>query len=459
MLALTTVSRAQIFFQKTYGSTATADYGHSVVEAPDSSFFVAGVRVSGTFPNIIGEGLLLRTDKYGNEIWTNYFSTPGSTDLTFDHIQHTSDGNLIVTGVANYGAGNYDAYLCKMDTSGNLIWYKTYGDNCRQRAMQVKETFDGGFILGGWNETMCNATSSVFLVKTNSQGDSLWSNAYFTGDQQYGYAVAQTPDSGYVLTGSIDLPLLIGASPYVVKTDKNGDTLWTRVLSTLYSGHVRDVVISDSGTIMVTGWLAPGGCARPILAEYDMNGNQLWVQNYSTGLFCEWSYAMYKTNDGGYAVFGMDGASDFYLVKTNNALNMQWSQKYHQGDADYGYSVQQTMDGGYVMAGLTNTGGNTDILLIKTDSLGNAVGINETPKNVSVLVYPNPAANSFTIQSVNQNLITWVDLYTLEGKCLTSKNFRALETTLDVAGFSTGMYFLRITTEKGIIIKRVEIMR
>lgn len=48
-------------------------------------------------------------------------------------------------------------------------------------------------------------------------------------------------------------------------------------------------------------------------------------------------------------------------------------QIYDGGNADVGFSVQQTTDGGYIIAGWTSSFGNggIDIWLVKTDSNGN----------------------------------------------------------------------------------------
>lgn len=451
---------AQIHFQKIYGGASTDDYGQSVVEAFDQGFFVAGVRVS-TTPSIIGEGLLMRTNKYGTEKWTQYYSVPGSNDLTFDHMQPTSDGNLVVAGVVNFITSDYNAYLAKLDTLGNVIWSKNYGDNCRQRAMQVKQTSDGGYILGGWNEIQCNAPSISFhLIKTDSNGDTLWTRTYNNnGNAQTGYAVTPTPDGGYVIGGSTDLPMQIGYYPYLIKTDANGDTLWTKVLNDMYNGEVRDLFINKNGKLMVSGWIAPNNCALPALGEYDvMNGNENWVYGYNSPGFCEWAYSA-DTTTNGYVIFGMDNVSDFYVVRTDVNGDTIWTKKFDQDMADYGNSVHQTSDGGFILCGITTNPPNTDILLIKLDSLGNAVGTPEIELPNTAVLFPNPANDQFMISTQTNNLIEQLVIFTADGKRVLEKNIGATQTTVSVTELANGMYLVRMKTEKGIITSRLEIIR
>ncbi|MBK7428868.1 MAG: hypothetical protein IPI60_18525 [Saprospiraceae bacterium] len=153
---------AQTSFQKSYGQENSGEYGHSVVESAEGNFFVAGVRVSQSGSGFSGKGLLMKTDQYGNEIWTKYYSTSGSDDLTFDYIELTSDNHLLLTGVVNFGAWDYDVYLSKINLDGEVIWKKNYGGQYRQRALQGKRQLIK-FIFAGWNEIHGNAGSISFI--------------------------------------------------------------------------------------------------------------------------------------------------------------------------------------------------------------------------------------------------------------------------------------------------------
>jgi len=438
------LSSGQISFQKNFGADSTGNYGQSVVQASDSGYFVAGVRVSGVFPNIIGEGILKRTDKYGNEIRTNYYSTPGSDDLTFDHMEITSDSNLVLAGVVNYGLGNYDVYLTKMDTAGNVLWYKNYGGDYRQRGLQVKETFDNGFIIGGWNEvTGSAASSSLYLIKTNSIGDTLWTRAYPNNSQQYGFTVAQTPDSGYVIAGNIWLPTQLGTDIFIIKTNASGDTLWTKVIDYSGSGEARDIAVSENGNIIISGWIAPAGCADPFLAELDLNGNILWFQTYDNG-FCEWNYSLCKTNDNGYALFGMDHSSDYYLIKTDSAGNEQWYKKFDERSADYGYNVRQTSDDGFIMTGIAADTTSINIILIKTDGNGNiSIGLNEIYHSDELKFYPNPSTGIIYTELVEK---TTISFYNVTGALVKSVSVQPGE-IIDLNELTNGIYFTKFNSE------------
>jgi hypothetical protein len=164
----------------------------------------------------------------------------------------------------------------------------------------------------------------VYLVKTNAQGDTLWTRTYGGAACEEGYAVRKTADGGYIITGRTSGDL------YVIRTNALGDTLWTRTL---------------------------GGADL-----YDGNSVQ-------------------QTDDGGYIIAG-EANWDVYLVKTDSEGDTLWTRTYGGSRADRGYSVQQTTDGGYVIAGFTQSYGDeaADLYLVKTDSLGDVLAVEEGPK-------------------------------------------------------------------------------
>ncbi len=449
-LVCTQNAYSQISFQKNYGVANMNEYGQSVIQAADSGYYVAGALVH-TNP-IIGEGLLMRTDKYGNEVWTKTYVTNSSLDIGFDNIIHTSDGNLMMVGVAVYTLPqNYDVCLVKVDTAGNQLWMQKYGGDYRQRGMQVKETFDHGFIIGGWNEMFGTAISNFYLIRTDSLGDTLWTRNYPSGDQQYGYAVDQTPDSGFVIAGSINVATW-GASTYVIKTDKYGDTLWTKILSSIDYSTAYDVKANADGHIILSGYSNMSGCSQPLLAELDETGNLLWHEEYTDGP-CGWSYSVAKTNDGGYAVFGMDNTSNFYLIKTDINGDEDWHQKFDEMNSEFGYSVKQTSDGGYIMSGIGNDNGNINIVLVKTGPDGTLSSNNVISKNKQdIIIYPNPANSVVYLQ--HSDAILAIELYDITGKLISS--YGAVD-KIDVSNLSKGIYFIQFLTEHQIVTKKLAV--
>jgi len=99
----------------------------------------------------------------------------------------------------SFGAGDPDMYLVKADSQGNLEWQQTFGGLEDDICYSVRQTSEGGYILGGYTNSFLPGTH-MYIVKTNFLGDLEW--------QQFriGYichAVQQTGDGGYILGGQI----------------------------------------------------------------------------------------------------------------------------------------------------------------------------------------------------------------------------------------------------------------
>ena len=89
-------------------------------------------------------------------------------------IQQTNDGGYIIAASTNsFGAGNYDAWLIRTNADGDTIWTRTYGGADTDHASDVKQTDDNGFIIAGSTRSFGHANNynDAWLIKTNFNGD------------------------------------------------------------------------------------------------------------------------------------------------------------------------------------------------------------------------------------------------------------------------------------------------
>jgi len=371
---------------------------------------------------------------------TSWWRTYGGT-LTDQgwSVQQTSDGGYIIAGrTYSFGAGNSDVYLTKTNTPGDTLWTRTYGGTSEDDGYSVQQTTDSGYIITGYTASF--SAGGVYLIRTNASGDTLWTRTYgYLGD---GRGVQQTSDGGFIIAGAGYRDV------YLIKTTASGDTLWTRT----YGGTSEDVGTSVQQTLdggyIVAGYTLTFGAGGydAYLIKTDASGDTMWTRTYG-GTGDDQGYSVQQTSDGGYIVAGSTssfgaGSGDVYLIKINAAGNTEWTRTYGGTGWDGGYSVQQTSDGGYIIAGRTYSfgAGNSDVYLIKTDSLGN-VGVAEPsdvrPTGAPLLpVQPNPFHSFARVPGHETELFALSDV--------TGRQVAICKGDRVGAGLRPGVYFLSL---------------
>jgi hypothetical protein len=265
-LLLVSLSNAQQRWERNYGG-AGDDWGRSVQQTQDGGYIVAGSTSS------FGNGwqvYLVKTDATGDTLWTRNY---GGVSYDWGYsVQQTSDGGYIVAGYT-YSFGNTDqVYLIKTNATGDTLWTRTYGEINADGGYSVQQTTDGGYIVSGGTFNFGNDWQ-VYLVKTNTSGDTLWTRNYGGASRDEGYSVQQTSDGGYIIAGWTN-SFGNGEQVYLIKTNASGDTLWTKTHGGAGDDRGYSVQQSSDGGYIVAGYtLSFGNGWQVYLVKTDANGN------------------------------------------------------------------------------------------------------------------------------------------------------------------------------------------
>jgi len=437
----------QITFERTYGGFFNK-CGYCVQQTSDTGYIAVG-----SASNFEGNCnvYLVKTDKYGNTVWQKNYWGIGE-DLGYS-VKQTMDGGYIITG-AKYEVGAVfgDIYLIRTDNNGDTLWTKTYGHyNDFSWGYSVIENTDGSFIIAGaiLDTVLCRRAG--YIVKTDANGDTIWTKVYEEYNESYFNDIKKMAN-GYFLVSGSNQNYAGRDCAYLLKLKENGDTVWTKTIidpnSKLFGGMIS---MYDTSGFIFDGYITYSSWEDDLyLMKTDTNGNLIWFKTYG-GVGRQNLARSCQAFDGGIVLTGnVKDSTDshytyIYLVKTDNDGDTLWSRKLGGSDNNAAYCVQTTNDNGIIICGRKIVGSETDLYLIKTDENGQFTGIEDhtTSVNNRITVYPNPVTGKAHIQIPPQFGTKTLEVYDCMGqlKLTKTENF----SSIDLSSLAGGLYFIVLT--------------
>ncbi len=318
------------------------DEGRSVQQTSDGGYIITGsIEPSLGKINV----WLIKTDTNGDTLWAKTYG--GEKNIHGIAGQPTSDGGYILLGFQFIPWIDGNLWFSKTDSIGDTLWTKTYSrGGASDFGQSIQQTTDGGYIITGETEAYSNGPSDLWLIKTDANGDTLWTKTFGDSGWDGGNSVQQTTDGGYIILGVTSSFATAPGDLWLIKTDSNGDTLWTKT----YGGTDIDVgtaiqQTSDGGFI-ITGYTysCGSGSSDVWFIKTNTNGDTLWTKTYG-GSDVDESTAIQQTSDDGYIITGYtlsfgSGSSDVWLIRTDCNGDTLWTETFGGNGEDFGYSVQ-----------------------------------------------------------------------------------------------------------------------
>ncbi len=269
-------------------------------------------------------------------VWTKTFGGPLS-DVGVS-VKQTNDGGFIVAATtSSFGAGGQDIWLIKTDENGDTLWTKTFGGTGNDGPANVVQTNDNGYAIFGTTNSYGNGGDDFLLWKTDSLGNTEWYNTFGGINNEVANEGQQLPDSNYVIVGDT-----VGQNPkaWLIKIDKSGNFIWGRTIGTDsygYSHHGRSVQQTDDGRYAVSGWhsyLVYGSYVYDyFLSIVSSTGNTYFINYYGALNFRGvWGVIVKKLNDGNFILGGTKrnlyggGAEEPWIIKTDQNGNVIWDK-------------------------------------------------------------------------------------------------------------------------------------
>ena len=458
---LSLTAKTQITFQKVYSDSGITS-AYDITATFDGGYAVTGFKTCGSLFCL--DFFLLKLDSLGNQEWVRIYDAFGADDNAYS-VKQTSDSGFVLAGLASTPPNLMNnVRLMKTDKNGNKLWDRNYGGLGCQEGYDMQITYDGGFIIATQQDTGGNCFEiQAELIKTDANGIIEWQKTYFNVGNGRAVAVKQTNDSGYVVTGVTNNMLSPTSNEdiFLLKTDKNGDTLWTKFYGNIGSERGEDVIITATGDYVIAGYTnGISSLVGAYIIKADNNGDTLWTKVYEKN-DQTYSVNLIEDNDNNYLIVGNTAITgpvnvNMYLLKLNSNGNKIWEKEYEwQSNAqDYGNGIALAKDGGYVMCGITS-GSPSKVYVVKTDTNGLITGIDDftPPASTTFNVYPNPF-NDYTTVDLSEiynddNMI--IELYDFTGKLLFQQVVNEPKTILYNQGYAKGIYLLTIKNNNQLI--------
>ncbi|ANF49114.1 hypothetical protein A0O34_00440 [Chryseobacterium glaciei] len=340
------------------------------------------------------------------------FLNGGDAGESTEDVQNTTDGGYITIGSsqsrtligggvvsgagANHGqVGNYDWIIIKYNKLGKIEWQRFYGGDQNDWGRAIKQTSDGGYIMTGFTAASGSgdvpaqpgSNPVVMVVKLDTSGAITWQVNIGSG----------TLASGRTILQNTDLTYIVGFDIGAVKLNSAGNIIW-QYNAAAGNSMIRSLIATSDGTgYIMAGY---GSSTSFLIVKINLTGALVWQKNYG-GSGQEEATEVTPMPDGGCIVVGMSlssasgnvtgtnhGGNDVWVMRLDISGNIVWQQLLGGSGNEYGYSVTKTADGGLMVGAYSSSSAN-----------GNVTGTN------------NGAADVWLIKLSTAGAIQWQRLY------------------------------------------------
>lgn len=180
------------------------------------------------------------------------------SDIGYDAgqgIVQLEDSSYAICGLSSsFNNGPSQAFMMKVDSNGNYLWSNQYGGYESESARRVLHKENFGYFLAGYSNSMGNGAYDFYLVKTDENGTKEWEKTYGTAGWEKVNDAALTRDTGVIMVGGTNSTITTGQDMFIVRTDKNGDTLWTKTLGGIGADEANCIEPYNDSLFMIGGY-------------------------------------------------------------------------------------------------------------------------------------------------------------------------------------------------------------
>lgn len=488
-------STGEIEWENTYGG-ANEDYFRSLDQTSDGGYIIGGYSFSNASmdksENRFGhyDYWVVKLNAAGNIEWDQTIGSLEDDLLTV--VVHTADGGYILGGASYSNIGfdktedmigpdiEPDFWLVKINASGITEWDNTIGGNDGDNLLDIEQTPDGGYILGGSsasNESDDKSEhrlglSDYWVVKLNAEGLIEWDNTIGGDAFDELTTITQTNFGGYIMCGrsvsdiSDDKTQNVIGLPgddnhydyWVVQINSLGIVEWEKTLGGYESDYATDIIASSDNGYVVAGYSNSGSTGDKIGHDGD---HDYWIVKLADDFTCDAPGGIYSDN------ISATSAKIFWDAGLD-------SSKYQINYRPIAGGVWQKKNSVMFFKNLTGLSPNTtyeykikticgDIsspfsVLYNFTTLPLKEGVTDIP---DFSIYPNPTNNNFVLSADIAATVTTIEIYSLHGTSMYIKEIQSIggkiNEVISIDGLQAGVYLVQLVWDGNMIVKQLVI--
>jgi hypothetical protein len=223
--------------------------------------------------------------------------------------------------------------LFSVNATAQFDWQKTYGPFANMNLSKMIALRGGGYLLGGIQFAGASSPFAPgYLVRTNANGDTLWTKKHLVSSADYTLVldVIEDFDGNFVCVGewaNTGNPGQINYNGFIYKLDSSGDTLWTRKIATPQLDRCSNIIIGHDSTYLISTLV--GGISY--VQKISKNGSLIWNRSYTfSPTDAGWISYLHPASVGYFAFVRSGSNSTNYetkIYKINESGVEQYSKK------------------------------------------------------------------------------------------------------------------------------------
>ncbi|MFA5196123.1 MAG: T9SS type A sorting domain-containing protein, partial [Bacteroidales bacterium] len=432
----------------------------------------------------------ISVDDYGNSIITGSFQSPG---ICFDTI-------LLY-------CSHYDLFVAKYNTDGAALWAKRAPNVYNGCDFICTDHFGNCYVTGAFfsyftifgNDTLMNdgINFQFFIVKYDTDGNILWSKSAGGGDDDCATGISTDPEGNIYITGYFRSPFITfdsitltnagNADIFVVKYNANGEVIWAKSVNGAGDDISNSISTDANGNSFITGTFKSSVLSFDsasltsnhtlttdiFVVKYDVNGNVKWAK-CSGGSDNDYGNSVSATVNGNVVVTGSffstiltfdsialnncsSGSGDIFLVEYDAVGNVLWATSVPAVWDNFAYGVNTDNFGNVYIVGSynslsisfgTTTFSNSGLFDLYLAKLSTTTGIEESNLEKIFFIYPNPCSIQTTLLTNEILKNATLTIYNSFGQQVKLLNNISGQTIILLReNLPNGMYFLQLTQD------------